>query len=235
MTAEKIYKSLTKGEIAVHKGTKADADGRIVHTLLVGDEEREVHDLTLKRWWTLVEEAMPEDLEDSLESLNKIKDSVLKEEPTIEDLKKLNESGAELTEEELEIFKEQAATTEAPEAKKEKAKEVKPKKEKVQNDSGVLGFFESTIHELGGNIKLWSEPTKRVILNSQNKSVMFYWVTKNKTVKVCLKEELDTAIKCPVEVEVKESFPKQYPYRLKIDTLTDETKELMRTILNIYI
>lgn len=190
MSVEKIYKSLTKGETAIYRGTKTDANGRILHTLLIGDEEREIHDVTLKRWWVLIQEKT---LEEPIEVAEKV-EAPKKEEP-----------------------------------KKE------AKKERKTDNSGVLDFFEKTITELGGTIKPWSEPAKRVILDKNKKPVMFYWVTRNKTVKICLKEELDSAIKCSLKIEVKNSFPKQYPYRIKIDRLSKQTEELIRNILTIYI
>lgn len=221
---KKVYKSITKGEIGIQEGTRVTKDGRVMYILSVNGEKREVHELTLKRWWKLLP---PEHLQEDVEPVVEIEEPkevpVLTEESTIEDLKQVNEAGQELTEEQLQLL---MSPVEPPK---------KEKKERKTTDSGVLDFFEGTIQEMGGKIKIWSEESKRVVLNKDNKSVMFYWVTRNKTVKICLKEELDSVINCPVEIEVKQSFPKQYPYRLKVEQLSNDSKELLYNILKMHI
>ena len=220
---KKVYKSITKGEIGVQEGTRVTKDGRVMYILSVNGEKREVHELTLKRWWKLLPpEHLQEDVEPVIEDPKEV--PALTKDSTIEDLKQVNEAGQELTEEQLQMLKEQPA-----EASK------KEKKERKTNDSGVLDFFEGTIQEMGGKIKIWAEENKRVILNKDNKSVMFYWVTRNKTVKICLKDEIDSAVTGPVDIEVKQSFPKQYPYRLKVENLSNDSKELLHNILKMYI
>lgn len=244
MTTEKIYRSLTKGEIGVHRGTEVDAtDGKICHILVVGEEVRKVADSTFKRWWKLVEETTPEDLEESVEQLNKIKDVVTKEQPTIADLIELNESGEELTEEELEAFKEQsqeqtqkaAETIEAVlelQSEDTTAKKIKEIKEPKLNE--VCTFFEQTIGELNGSVQLYSEPTKRVVKSKNGKTVMFYMVGP-KGVKLYLKEALDEALGCTIPVEEKYTYPKQFPFRLQITNLDDNTKDLIKNILELYV
>lgn len=249
MTIEKIYRSLTKGEIGVYVGTEVDkTDGRIMHILNIKHEdgtteERHVAESTFKRWWKLVEEVTAEDLEESVESLNKIKDSVTLEQPTIGDLKQLNESGVELTEEELQLFEEQtqeqiqkeAETIEAVlELQKEDTTTEKVKEHKAPKENDVWKFFEQTVYDLGGSIKLYSEPAKRVVNNSIGKPVIFYMVGP-KGVKLHLKEALDETIKSPVTVEEKHTYPQQFPFRLQVSSLDTECKELLTNILKMHI
>lgn len=233
MTIEKIYKSLTKNEFGTYKGSNVDnVDGKIFHILIVNGEEREVSDSTFKRWWKLVEETTQEDLQESLDSLNQIKDTVLKEQPTIEDLKQLNESGVELTEEELQLFKEQAQQEEV---KKEKV-EKKPKaKKQTTQDTGVAEYFESQVRELGGSYMLYSEPMKRVVKNKDGKTVIFYMVRPNKSLKIYFKDQLDEVISGGIMAKEEYTYPRQFPFRLEVKQLDETNKNILNHILSSYL
>lgn len=232
MTMEKIYKSLTTKEIGVYKGTSVDStDGKIKHTLIVDGVEKEVSDSTFKRWWKLVEETTPEDLQQSIDTLNEIKDVVLKEQPTIEDLKQLNESGAELTEEELQMFKDQSQQHVVSLEKVVKVQ--KPKQQRKGEVTGVASYLMTQVQENGGIFHIYSEGREGVI-KFGGKPVMFFGFVKG-GIRLYMKEQLDEAINCPYPVEEKHSYPKQYPFRVVIPELNDESKKILTTILSLYI
>lgn len=244
MQVEKIYKSLTTKELGVYRGTTVDeVDGKIRHTLLVDGEERIVADSTFRRWWKWVEETTPEDLQ---ESMDLIKEAVLTKEPTIEDLKQLNESGEELTEEELQLFQEQAQqrkeeqdvvvhelptvefTTPVEEPQEKKVVVRKSDKPKTAE------YFLSRVTELGGEYQIYTEGREGVV-KSGGRAVLFFGFVRS-GIRVYMKEQLDEAvIKCPYPVEEKHSYPKQYPYRFVIPEINPESEELIEEILKLHI
>lgn len=250
MQVEKIYRSLTTKEYGVYKGTTVDeVDGKIRHTLLVDGEERQVMDSTFRRWWKWVEETTPEDLNESLELLNQIKDTVLTKEPTIEDLKQLNESGEELTEEELQLFTEQAQQVAQEKEEREKAtpivyelstgesteeqEEKKPvvrKSEKPQ----TAEYFLSQVEEKGGEWHIYTEGREGII-KSGGRGVLFFGFVKQ-GIRIYMKEQLDEAVvNCPYPVEEKHTYPKQFPFRVVIPEINDESKVLIEEILKLHI
>ena len=236
--APKVYKSITKGEIGIHKGTRVEKDGRIIYTLDVNGELRDLHHVTLTRWWKLVEDEAEETVEETtVEEVKPI--PVLTETSTIEDLKQLNESGAELTEEQLQLFKQKMENrdviTEEPVKIEPVVKEVKKREPKVKPDKGVVQFFEATAEEIGATIGKYSEPAKRVVKNKSGKTVIFYAVRPNKTIKIFMKEQLDAVVTNGVQAEESHTYPKQFPFRLEVTELTDESKELLRNILQQHI
>lgn len=242
MEVKKIYKSLTTKELGVYQGTTVDeVDGKIRHTLLVNGEERVVMDSTFRRWWKWVEETTPEDLEESMEL---IKDIVLTEEPTIDDLKQLNESGEELTEEELQLFQQQAqqrkqeqdvvaydlSTGEATQPAEEEKKVVVRKSDKPK----TAEYFLSRVEALGGEWHIYTEGREGVV-KTGGRAVLFFGFVRD-GIRIYMKEQLDEAvIKCPYTVEEKYSYPKQYPFRFVIPEINPESEELIEEILKLHI
>jgi len=244
MKVEKIYRSLTTKEYGVYQGTTVDeVDGKIRHTLLVDGEERVVMDSTFRRWWKWVEETTPEDLPESLELLEKVKDTVLTQQPTIEDLKQLNESGEELTEEELQLFKEQAQLVAQVKDEIEKAtpvvyelpstEEKKPvvrKSEKPQ----IAEYFLSQVEAKGGEWHIYTEGREGIV-KSGGRGVLFFGFVKQ-GIRIYMKEQLDEAtIPCPYPVEEKQTYPKQYPFRVLVPELNEQSEQLLNQILDLYI
>lgn len=250
MTVEKIYRSLTKGEIGVYVGTSVDeTDGKICHILNITHEdgsveERHIADSTFKRWWKLVEETTAEDLQESVEQLNQIKHVVTKEQPTIEDLKQLNESGEELTEEELQLFRQQSQEhvekeVEVVEAVLELQQtdttEEKPKKKPVLNKEDahqMLMFVRETVEEIGGEITLYSEHREGVI-KFKGKAEIFFGKVKN-GLRLYFKEQIDEIVLNGYNIEEKHSYPKQFPFRVLIPQLDDKSKEILSNIISFY-
>jgi len=253
MTVEKIYRSLTKGEIGVYVSSEVDkTDGRITHILNIRHEdgtteERHIADSTFKRWWKLVEETTPEDMEESVEQLNKLKDTVTKEQPTIEDLKQLNESGEELTEEELEMFKHQsqeqiqkeAETTEAVlELQKEDTTAEQVIKEKAKRQlkpnehNDLAKYFEQAAVNKGCEIKYYSEPNKRAI-KYNGKNVFFYYVYSANKVGIVYKYEIDELL-IPEEIKVMEAPKYDNPYKFKVmlEGNSEETKHFIDALVD---
>lgn len=241
MEVKKIYKSLTTKELGVYQATTVDeVDGKIRHTLLVNGEQRVVMDSTFRRWWKWVEDTTPEDLDESLEL---IKDIVLTEEPTIKDLKELNESGEELTEQELKLFQEQAQqrkqeqdivtydlqTGETTQPQEQK-KTVVRKSEKPQ----TAEYFLQQVEEHGGEWHIYTEGREGVV-KSGGRAVLFFGFVRS-GIRIYMKEQLDeVAIKCPYPVEEKQTYPKQYPFRFVIPEINDESKQLIKDILDLHI
>ncbi len=244
MKVEKIYKSLTTKEYGVYQGTTVDdVDGKIRHTLLVNGEERVVMDSTFRRWWKWVEETTPEDLPESLELLEQVKDTVLTKEPTIEDLKQLNESGEELTEEELLLFQQQAQQAAKEKEELEKATPVvyelqsnEEKKTAVRKSERpqTAEYFLSQVEEKGAEWHLYTEGREGIV-KSGGRGVLFFGFVKQ-GIRIYMKEQLDEAvIQCPYPVEEKQTYPKQYPFRVLIPEVNDESKKLIEQILTLYI
>jgi hypothetical protein len=232
MTIEKIYQSLTTKELGVYKDTTVDStDGKIKHVLIVDGQEKEVSDSTFKRWWKLVEETTNEDLQESLDSLNEIKDNVLKEQPTIEDLKELNESGVELTEEELQMFKEQSQ--EQPQQEKVEQPKVKQPKVRKGEITGVGSYLMTLVEQNGGIFHIYTEGREGVI-KFGGKPVMFFGFVKG-GIRLYMKDALDEMLGCPYPVEEKHSYPKQYPFRVVIPELNEQSKKLLNDILSLHI
>lgn len=243
MEVKKIYRSLTTKEYGVHQGTTVDeVDGKIRHTLLVNGEERQVMDSTFRRWWKWVEETTPEDLPESLELLEQVKDTVLTKDPTIEHLIHLNESGEELTEEELELFQQQAQQAAKQKEELEKATPVvyeltssedkKPAVRKSEKPE-IAEYFLAQAEEKGAEYHIYAEGREGVI-KVNNRAVIFFGFV-GKGIRVYLKEQLDEAINCPYDVQEKHSYPKQYPFRIQVPELNDESKQLLTDILALYI
>lgn len=230
MTIVKIYRNLTTKEIGIFKTTEVDkTDGRIHYLLEVKDEqgtpmEKRVLNTTFKRWWKLVEEVDVKDLEKTLNKIYSPEEEVVEEQPTIEDLKELNDSGVELTEEELKMFKEQAE-----EVAKKVVKEKKPAKKK--ESTGVTEYFETRIVELGGSITEYSEPMKRVAKDKDGRTVMFYMVRPNNSIKLYLKEQVDEVATDGILAEEKHTYPKQFPFRVEIKQLDEQAKKLLEYVL----
>lgn len=186
MTAVKIYKSLTKGELGVYKGSQL-ADGKVIHILSVTNkdgvkEEKQISDSTFKRWWKLSEEK----------------------------------------------------TQPAEQPKKETVKPVNKEKQHSK-DTGVATYFESTVEQLGGSYMKYSEPMKRVVKNRDGKTVMFYLVRPNKSLKIYFKDQLDELITGNMSVSQESTYPKQFPFRMEIPQLDSTTKKVMKSILESYI
>lgn len=232
MSTEKIYKSLTKGEVGVYQGTHVDDDGAIKCTLLVNGEERIISESTFKRWWKLVEEATTEDVKESVETFEK----VVKPD-TIDELKEINTEDEDIKPKEIEQFKEEAQEVEEVTETKEKetTKSSTANKKSPKDDEGVADFFQKMIYEKEGSFAIYSEPAKRVVKNRSGKTVMFYMIKRNCGIKLYLPEQLDEVIANGVTVEEKHTYPKQYPYRLEVTTLNDDTKDLLNNILQLYI
>lgn len=243
MSNEKIYKSLTKGEVGVYQGTKVDStDGRIFHILLINEETREISDSTFKRWWKLVEETAQEDVKESEISLEKVVKPT-----TIEELKEVNLEGEDMTEEEFKQFQEKAeqpeeavVTTEETVTEENKAEEVKEiknydNKKAPKDNEGVADFFQKLIYEKEGSFAIYSEPAKRVVKNRSGKTVMFYMIKRNCGIKLYMPEPLDEVIAQGINVEEKHTCPKQYPYRVEVTNLDDKAKDLLDNILQLYI
>lgn len=242
MSNEKIYKSLTKGEVGVYQGTHVDEDGAIKYTLLVNKEKRVISESTFKRWWKLVEETTPEDVKESVETLEKAVKPA-----TMEELKEVNTEGEDITTEEIEQFKETVEVTEQPteeatestdteettEQKKEKSSNHNKKSPK--DNEGVADFFQKRIYEKEGSFAIYSEPAKRVVKDKTGKTVMFYMIKRNCGIKLYMPEPLDEVIAQGANVEEKHTYPKQYPYRLEVTTLDDKNKDLLDNILQLYI
>lgn len=245
MSTEKIYKSLTKGEVGVYQGTHVDDDGAIKCTLLVNGEERIISESTFKRWWKLVEETTTEDVKESVETFEK----VVKPD-TIDELKEINTEDEDIKPKEIEQFKEDAQEVEEVETtdttkqpieevtetkEKETTKSSTANKKSPKDDEGVADFFQKMIYEKEGSFAIYSEPAKRVVKNRSGKTVMFYMIKRNCGIKLYLPEQLDEVIANGVTVEEKHTYPKQYPYRLEVTTLNDDTKDLLNNILQLYI
>lgn len=207
---KKVYRSLTKNELGIHVGTHVNEDGSVIYTLDVNGEPRSIRESTLKRWWRLQEE--------------------VEEQPTIEDLQKLNESGVELTEEELETFKKEAQAV-AEQKVVEKTEKTKPKKREM---SGVQTYLEEAVTARGGEFHLYSEGRGGVI-KAKGKPAMFFGFRKHGAVRLFMRETLDEMLNCPYEIVEKHSYPKQFPFRIDIPTIDDESKVLLDNILSMYI
>lgn len=230
MTIVKIYRNLTTKEIGIFKTTEVDkTDARIHYVLEVKDEqgtpvEKRVLNTTFRRWWKLVEEVDSKDLETTLNKLYSPEEEVVEEQPTIGDLKELNDSGVELTEEELKMFKEQSK-----EVAKTVVKEKKPVKQK--ESTGVTEYFETRIEELGGTITKYSEENKRVAKDKDGRTVMFYMVRPNNSMKLYLKEQVDEVATDGILAEEKHTYPKQFPFRVEIKQLDEQAKKLLEYVL----
>lgn len=205
MSTEKIYKSLTKGEVGVYQGTHVDDDGAIKCTLLVNGEERIISESTFKRWWKLVEETTTEE---ETQETEEVETTDTTEQP-IEEVTETKE--------------------------KETTKSSTANKKSPKDDEGVADFFQKMIYEKEGSFAIYSEPAKRVVKNRSGKTVMFYMIKRNCGIKLYLPEQLDEVIANGVMVEEKHTYPKQYPYRLEVTTLNDDTKDLLNNILQLYI
>lgn len=239
MATQKMYKLLTKGDLGVLKGTEVDkVDGSVKYILdIIGDfgviEQRKVAQSTFKRWWRLVEDVTMEDKEqqEQVTTQQETAKQVVTEQqpqPTMEVLKKFNDAGGELTEEELEVFTKQTTKIESIEQL------LQPKQpKKVRKIEGVTEFIKTLVEEKGGEFHVYSEGRKGVV-KVNNKSVIFFGFRKHGAVRLFLKEQLDEALNCPYPVIEKDSYPKQFPFRLDIKTLDDTSKELLYNILNIY-
>ena len=245
MATQKMYKLITRGDLGVLKGTEVDkVDGSVKYILdIIGDfgvmEQRKVAQSTFKRWWRLVEDVTMEDKEQQEEATPEetVEEVVTEQEPqpTIEDLKKFNDAGGELTEEELEVFTKEATKIASIEQILEPINEVvEPKQPKKQRKiEGVVEFIKTLVEEKGGDFHIYSEGRKGVV-KVKNKSVLFFGFRKHGAVRLFLKEQLDEALNCPYPVVEKDSYPKQYPFRLDIKKLDDTSKELLHNILNLY-
>lgn len=248
MATEKIYKLLTKGDLGVLKGTEIDkVDGSIKYILdIIGEfgvmEQRKVAQSTFKRWWRLVEDVTMEN--DQPEQQEALTDEPVQQEqevqPTIEDLKKFNESGGELTEEELQVFTQEANKIESIEKVFEEAEQVEqteevetPKKPKPRKIEGVVEYLKTSVEEKGGELCVYSEGRKGVV-KVGNKAVMFFGFRKHGAVRLFLKEQPDEVLNCPYPIVEKQSYPKQFPFRLDIKTLDDTSKELLENILQLH-
>jgi len=234
MTMVKIYRNLTTKEVGIFKTTEVDkTDGRIHYLLEVKDEqgtpmEKRVLNTTFRRWWKLVEEVDSKDLQ---KTLNKIysPDEEVEEEPTIEDLKELNDSGVELTEEELKMFKEQSK-----EVAKTVVKEKKPVTKKKES-TGVVEYFEKRVQEMDGTITEYSEPMKRVVKDKNGKTVIFYMVRPNNAIKIYMKDQIDEVATDGVLAVEQQTYPKQFPFRLEIKELTEQNKTILEHILELFV
>ena len=245
MATQKMYKLITRGDLGVLKGTEVDkVDGSVKYILdIIGDfgvmEQRKVAQSTFKRWWRLVEDVTMEDKEQQEEATPEetVEEVVTEQEPqpTIEDLTKFNDAGGELTEEELEVFTKEATKIASIEQILEPINEVvEPKQPKKQRKiEGVVEFIKTLVEEKGGDFHIYSEGRKGVV-KVKNKSVLFFGFRKHGAVRLFLKEQLDEALNCPYPVVEKDSYPKQYPFRLDIKKLDDTSKELLHNILNLY-
>lgn len=256
MQVEKIYRSLTTKEYGVYKGTTVDkTDGKIKHNLDVNGEQREVADSTFRRWWKWVEDVTPEELDEALELFHKAKDKVLSSQPTVEDLIQLNELGMELTEEELQLFNQQPQEadeqqnepvvhelpvvdstkqpTEEQQAEDQPQQGKKPvvrKSEKPQ----TAEYFLSQVEEKGGEWHIYTEGREGII-KSGGRGVLFFGFVKQ-GIRIYMKEQLDEAVvNCPYPVEEKHTYPKQFPFRVVIPEINDESKVLIEEILKLHI
>lgn len=244
MTTEKIYKLLTRGEVGVLKGTEIDqVDGRIFYLLEMLDngqpvELRRVAQSTFKRWWRLVEDTT--DTTDNEAEENAVEEQVeTKGQPTIEDLKKFNDAGGQLTEEELQVFKQEATKTStmeqviAEQAQAEQEVE-QPKKPKPRKIEGVAMGVKELVETHGGEFHLYSEGRGGVI-KVGGKPVMFFGLRKHGAIRLFMKEELDETLNCPYPVVESNGYPKQFPFRLDIKVIDEESQDLLYNIFNLYL
>ena len=232
MSNEKVYRSITKGEIGVHKGTRVDKDGKIIYTLDVNGELRDLHQVTLRRWWVLVEEEETNEVEvETQETEAEVPQEtevqiVLTPESTIEDLKQINDSGKELSEQELQLLK----STPKEEEEKHKAPRVR------KGDIPEVGKYLQTLtEEMGGNFHLYCEGREGVVKTGKSKRAVIFFAFVGKGVRLYLKEQIDEVIECPYEIEEKESYPKQYPFRILVPELNEESKQLLNDILDLHL
>lgn len=244
MATEKIYKLLTRGEVGVLKGTELDqVDGRIFYLLEILDngqpvELRRVAQSTFKRWWRLVEDTTVTTEDDAEE--NTVEEQVEpQEQPTIEDLKKFNEAGGELTEEELQVFKQEATKTSTMEqviAEQEQAEQEveQPKQLKPRKIEGVAMDIKELVETHGGEFHLYSEGRGGVI-KVGGKPVMFFGLRRHGAIRLFMKEALDEALNCPYPVVEGKGYPKQYPFRLDIKVSNEESRDLLYNIFNLYL
>lgn len=244
MATEKIYKLLTRGEVGVLKGTELDqVDGRIFYLLEILDngqpvELRRVAQSTFKRWWRLVEDTTVTTEDDAEE--NTVEEQVEpQEQPTIEDLKKFNEAGGELTEEELQVFKQEATKTSTMEqviAEQEQAEQEveQPKQLKPRKIEGVAMDVKELVETHGGEFHLYSEGRGGVI-KVGGKPVMFFGLRRHGAIRLFMKEALDEALNCPYPVVEGKGYPKQYPFRLDIKVSNEESRDLLYNIFNLYL
>lgn len=240
MATEKIYKSLTKEELGVLKGTEVDkVDGSVKYILdIIGDfgvmEQRKVAQSTFKRWWRLVEDVTMENQETQVETqVDEPVNEVPQPEPTIEDLKKFNDAGGELTEEELQVLAQGTTQIADIEQILEPLNE-KPRQRKPRKIEGAVEFLKTSVEEKGGEFNVYAEGRKGVV-KVNGKAVLFFGFRRHGGVRLFLKEQLDDALNCPYPVIEKDSYPKQFPFRLDIKTLDDTSKELLSNILELYI
>lgn len=238
MTEQKIYKSLTKGETCILKGTEIDKiDGRVWYNVdIVGDEgiieERQILSTTFKRWWRRVDpnSTVNEEVAQKLEQpVQPVETEETKEpQPTVEDLKKLNEAGVELTEEETQVFIEESnkATTK----NEPKQKEQKPRQKK-QHEAGAKQFFEELVTSRGCDIKLYTEEHKRTI-KQNGKNIFYYGTYANNDIILFYKHEIDfTGIDDMPEVQEAHARLKPYKYFIKTNGLDDSMKEVLTRIV----
>ena len=233
MTMVKIYRNLTTKEIGIFKTTEVDkTDGRIHYLLEVKDEqgtptEKRVLNTTFRRWWKLIEEVPANELQQALNRIYSPEEEVVEKVPTMEDLKELNDSGVELTEEELKMFNQQSQ-----EKAKAVVKEKKPVKKK--ESTGVVEYFENAVKELGGSVTEYSETMKRVIKDQSGKTIIFYVVRPNNSVKLYLKDQVDEVATNGILAVEQNTYPKQFPFRVEVKQLDEDSKKLFAHILEAY-
>ena len=244
MSEQKIYKSLTKEELGILKGTEVDkVDGRVFFLLEILEdgqpvELRRVAQSTFKRWWRLVED-VTFTTEDEQEEVTVEEQVEPEEQPTIEDLKKFNEAGGELTEEELQVFKQEASKTstmeqviaEQEQAEQEVEQTKKPKPRKIE---GVGLYVKELVETHEGEFHLYSEGRGGVI-KVGGKPVMFFGLRRHGAIRLFMKEALDEALNCPYPVVESNGYPKQFPFRLDIKVMNDESRDLLYNIFSLYL
>ena len=245
MTTAKTYKLLTRGEVGILKGKEIDqVDGRIFYLLEMLDngqpvELRRVAQSTFKRWWRLVEDDTQQEEQPVEEQTETVEEVTEQEQPTIEDLKKFNDAGGELTEEELQVFKQEATKVptmeqvieEQEQTEQELVQRKKPKPRKLE---GVGMYVKELVETHGGEFHLYSEGRGGVI-KVGGKPVMFFGLRKHGAVRLFMKEALDEALNCPYPVVESTGYPKQFPFRLDIKVVDEESQDLLYNIFNLYL
>ena len=241
MTEQKIYKSLTKGETCILKRTEIDKiDGRVWYIVdIVGDEgvveERPILSTTFKRWWrkvdsnsTINQDVAEKTAQQNYDERFNNEPEIVTEEPTVEDLKKFNEAGGELTEEETQIF--------IQEANKQTVEEVKEKKEhkqreKKEHEEGAKQFFEELVTNKGCDIKLYTEEHKRAVkLNGKN--VFYYGTYSNNDIILFFRHDVDfTGVEETPDIQDAPARHKPYKYFVKTNGFNDTVKEVLTRIV----
>ena len=135
----------------------------------------------------------------------------------------------ELTEEELQVFKEQSVET-----AKTIIKEKKPVTKKKES-TGVVEYFEKRVQEMYGTITEYSEPMKRVVKDATGKTVIFYMVRPNNAIKIYMKDQIDEVATDGVLAVEQQTYPKQFPFRLEIKELNEQNKTILEHILELFV